>query len=61
MDLRESILVLGKHFQESDVRYADVSLSANYSMESHALDHDDFARVSLSKKRRAKALLGKML
>ncbi|CAG0914429.1 unnamed protein product [Notodromas monacha] len=57
VDLREAILSVGRHFQERDPRYEEISMSADYAMSSHALDHEVFARVSTNKNRRAKALL----
>ncbi|XP_037091699.1 small G protein signaling modulator 3 homolog [Pollicipes pollicipes] len=57
VDLRESIQQLGQHFQSVDPELGQVSLVPDYSMESHAHDHDAFVSVSSKKQRRAKALL----
>lgn len=57
MDLREAVLQIGRHFQLADARLAHLSLTPDYSMESHAQDHEIYAGVMRSKKRRAKALL----
>lgn len=38
---------------------AEISLGADYSMESHAADHSNYINVSKNRKRRAKALLGR--
>ena len=58
MDLREAIQQLGRHFQSVDPELGGISLVPDYSMESHARDHDAFVSVSSKKQRRAKALLG---
>lgn len=57
VDLREAVLQIGRHFQLTDARLAHLSLTPDYSMESHAQDHEIYAGVMRSKKRRAKALL----
>lgn len=57
VDLREAVLQIGRHFQLADARLAHLSLTPDYSMESHAQDHEIYAGVMRSKKRRAKALL----
>ena len=57
VDLREGILQIGRHFQLADSRLAHISLTPDYSMESHSMDHEVYAGVMRSKKRRAKALL----
>ncbi|KAG1703654.1 Small G protein signaling modulator 3 [Nymphon striatum] len=56
VDLRESILQVSRHFLSIDPKCRS-SLVPDYSMESHALDHEHFANVSRNKQRRAKALL----
>lgn len=40
---------------------SEISLVADYSMESHAADHSNYINVSKTRKRRAKALLGECL
>lgn len=69
VDLREAILQVARHFQALDPKLQVVSvphtlsplciftLNSDYSMESHARDHENFANVSRSRHRRAKALL----
>lgn len=57
VDLREGILQIGRHFHLTDPRLSDILLTPDYSMESHARDHEIYAGVMRSKKRRAKALL----
>lgn len=57
VDLRETILQVARHFQAVDPKHAKVSLVADYSMESHARDHEVFVNVTCNRKRRAKALL----
>lgn len=56
VDLREAILQVARHFQALDPKL-HVILNSDYSMESHARDHENFANVSRSRHRRAKALL----
>ena len=60
MDLREAVLQVARHFIILDPKYSSISLVADYSMESHAKDHDNYINVSRIRKRRAKALLGKL-
>lgn len=57
VDMREAILQVARHFQSVDSRYSHVSLSADYTMESHSLDHEKYAAVTRGRRRRAKALL----
>lgn len=57
VDLREGVLQIGRYFQTADPRLGSISLVPDYSMESHARDHEVYAGVMRSKKRRAKALL----
>lgn len=59
VDLREAILQVARHFMSVDPKHAKVSLVADYSMESHGHDHENYVNVSRNRKRRAKALLGK--
>ena len=58
IDLRDSILRVANYFQAADpAAFAEVDMNADYSMESHAKDHDDFLAISRSKRKRARALL----
>ena len=57
VDLREAVLQIGRHFHLSDPRLAHIPLVPDYSMDSHAKDHEVYTGVMRSKKRRAKALL----
>ncbi|XP_046818456.1 small G protein signaling modulator 3 homolog isoform X1 [Vespa velutina] len=57
VDLRESVLQVARHFINVDPKLNNVILIADYSMESHAKDHDSYINVSRNRKRRAKALL----
>lgn len=58
MDLREAILQISRHFLQMDPKLSsEISLVADYSMESHAQDHANYINVSKNRKRRAKALL----
>ncbi|XP_044256607.1 small G protein signaling modulator 3 homolog isoform X1 [Tribolium madens] len=58
VDLREAILQIARHFLQVDPKLStEISLVADYSMESHATDHDNYIDVSKNRKRRAKALL----
>lgn len=59
VDLRESILQVARHFMARDPKLNKVNLVPDYSMESHALDHEQYVNVSRTRRRRAKALLGK--
>lgn len=61
MDLREAILQVARHFMNLDPKLSNLSLVADYTMESHAKDHDNYVNVSRIRKRRAKALLGEYL
>jgi hypothetical protein len=58
VDLREAILQIARHFLQVDPKLnTEISLVADYSMESHSADHDNYINVSKNRKRRAKALL----
>ena len=48
---------MARHFQSVDSRYSQVSLGADYTMESHCRDHESYAAVTRGRRRRAKALL----
>ncbi|KAG8239523.1 hypothetical protein J437_LFUL016640 [Ladona fulva] len=62
VDLREAILQVARHFISTDPNLqqqtSKVSLNPDYSMESHAKDHEGYVSVSRNRHRRAKALLG---
>ncbi|KXJ05315.1 Small G protein signaling modulator 3-like, partial [Exaiptasia diaphana] len=53
-DLREAIIHIAKHFDAIDPKKG---LEVDYSMESHARDHERFINVARNRRRRAKALL----
>ncbi|KAJ7378286.1 Small G protein signaling modulator 3 [Desmophyllum pertusum] len=53
-DLREAILQIARHFDAVDPKKG---LEVDYSMESHARDHERFINVARNRRRRAKALL----
>ncbi|XP_071873185.1 small G protein signaling modulator 3 homolog isoform X2 [Bombus fervidus] len=57
VDLREAVLQVARHFINVDPKLNSIVLIADYSMESHAKDHDNYVNVSRTRKRRAKALL----
>ncbi|XP_058808423.1 small G protein signaling modulator 3 homolog isoform X1 [Phymastichus coffea] len=57
VDLRESVLQVARHFINLDPKLSNSYLTADYTMESHAKDHDNYINVSRTRKRRAKALL----
>ncbi|XP_060572376.1 small G protein signaling modulator 3 homolog [Ruditapes philippinarum] len=57
VDLREAILQVARHFQSLDPKNVKVNLSADYSMESHAKDLENYVNVARNRRRRAKALL----
>lgn len=52
------MLQVARHFINVDPKLNNVIIIADYSMESHAKDHDSYINVSRTRKRRAKALLG---
>lgn len=56
--MREAILQVARHFMSVDPKLSKVVLMPDYSMESHARDHNNYVNVSRTRKRRAKALLG---
>ncbi|XP_077286279.1 small G protein signaling modulator 3 homolog isoform X2 [Arctopsyche grandis] len=58
VDLREAILQVARHFLTVEPQLTNqVSTVADYNMQSHSTDHDNFINVSRNRKRRAKALL----
>ncbi|KAK3089673.1 hypothetical protein FSP39_005534 [Pinctada imbricata] len=57
VDLREAILKISRHFQSLDPKNNKVVLVADYTMESHAKDLENYVNVARNKRRRAKALL----
>lgn len=57
MDLRETVLQVARHFINVDQNLSNVCTIADYTMESHSKDHDNYVNVSRTRKRRAKALL----
>ncbi|XP_062614962.1 small G protein signaling modulator 3 homolog isoform X1 [Saccostrea cucullata] len=57
VDLREAILKIARHFQSLDPKNNKVILTADYAMESHAKDLENYVNVARNKRRRAKALL----
>jgi len=58
VDLRESVVQVARHFISRDPKLSKMNLTPDYSMESHALDHQQYVNVSRTRSRRAKALLG---
>lgn len=61
VDLREAVLQVARHFINVDPKLNNIVLIADYTMESHAKDHDNYVNVSRTRKRRAKALLGMII
>lgn len=60
VDLREAILKVARHFITIEPKLsAHIKLVADYAMDSHAKDHENYINVSRTRKRRAKALHGK--
>lgn len=57
VDLREAILQVARHFQSLDPDNNCISLQADYKMESHSRDLEQFVCVSQDRLKRAKALL----
>lgn len=55
------MIQVSRHFINLDPKLNGISLTADYSMESHAKDHDNYINVSRTRKRRAKALLGESI
>ncbi|XP_022670532.1 small G protein signaling modulator 3-like [Varroa jacobsoni] len=56
VDLREAILQIARHFTSLDPKLK-INLTADYSMESHAKDHQQFTIAIGNRQKRAKALL----
>ena len=57
VDLREAILKVCRHFITIEPKLsAHIQLVADYSMNSHTKDHENYINVSRTRKRRAKAL-----
>ncbi|XP_037817832.1 small G protein signaling modulator 3 homolog [Lucilia sericata] len=57
VDLREAILKVARHFITIEPKLANhIQLTADYSTQSHAKDHENFINVARTRKRRAKAL-----
>lgn len=57
VDLREAILKIARHFIAIEPKLAaHINLQADYSMDSHAKDHENYINVSRNRRRRAKAL-----
>ncbi|XP_014255014.1 small G protein signaling modulator 3 homolog [Cimex lectularius] len=58
VDLRESILQVARHFFTMEPKLnKEGCLIADYSLESHSLDHEHYLNVSRNRLRRAKAML----
>lgn len=57
VDLRETVLQVARHFINVDPKLNNVGLIADYTMESHSRDQDNYVNVSRTRNRRAKALL----
>ncbi|CAD5123331.1 DgyrCDS11688 [Dimorphilus gyrociliatus] len=57
VDLRDSILQIGRHFQSLDPKNTKFNLQADYTMDSHARDLENYANVARCRRRRAKALM----
>eukprot|EP00795_Rhopilema_esculentum_P008909 gene8909-16534_t len=53
-DLRESIMLIAKHFKSNQTKK---SLGIDYSLDSHAKDYENYIKVARSKLRRAKAIV----
>lgn len=57
VDLREAILKVARHFITIEPKLsAHIKLVADYTMDSHSKDHENYINVSRTRKRRAKAL-----
>lgn len=61
VDLREAILKIARHFLAVEPKLAaHIKLQADYSLDSHAKDHENYINVSRNRRRRAKALHGEI-
>lgn len=59
VDLREAIMKVCRHFLTIEPKLtAHIKTIADYSMESHSKDHENYINCSRNRKRRAKALHG---
>lgn len=57
VDLREAILKVCRHFVTIEPKLsAHIKMVADYSMESHTKDHENYINVSRTRKRRAKGM-----
>lgn len=57
VDLREAISKVSRHFITIEPKLsAHIKLIADYTMDSHSKDHENYINVSRTRKRRAKAL-----
>lgn len=57
VDLREAIMKVCRHFLTIEPKLtAHIKTVADYSMDSHSKDHENYIHVSRTRKRRAKAL-----
>jgi hypothetical protein len=61
VDLHEAILQIGRHFIATDPKFMKVSLEPDFSLESHAKDHEKFTQGFSTGLKRAKALVGKCI
>ena len=58
LKLRDAIIRVAHYFQAADpASFGDININADYSMDSHAKDHESFLAISRSKRKRAKAVL----
>lgn len=53
-DLRESILLIARHFKSNFLRQ---DIQVDYSLDSHVKDYDEYVNIARSKLRRAKAVV----
>ena len=56
-DLRDSVQQIARHFQATEKKYKTLSITADYSLESHQRDHERYLKIARNRRRRAKALL----
>ena len=58
VDLHDAILQIGRHFIATDPKFMKISLEPDFSLDSHAKDHEKFTQGFPTGVKRAKALVG---
>ncbi|CAH8429810.1 unnamed protein product [Dicrocoelium dendriticum] len=57
VDLKHAILTITRHFRMCDPQHANASAQADYSIESHGLDLQNYVQVAQHRHKRSKALI----